>query len=512
MKLVADTKMDGVHLTVWRKLTPRRFLIFWLIVVVAVKVIFLVLDSKPALFMGDSGAYLTTAYAKYIPTERSFVYGFVLRLIAYQPHSLHTVIFFQVALSALSAWIVSIILVRYFKTGFVIAALCSFLCAIEPLQLMSERFILTEAVSTFLFAALLLAIFRYLSTSQMLWLGLVQAIGAFLITIRISFLPIVLLASFVLPLLTRRTIILFRHYRFSCLYLRNWKPLIRQVVVPILFSVVVSQALLLGYKHLYGSLMVPPQRGAFLYADGLFLAGAFAPLIHPSDYPIAERRDAIFRNLEDPLEDLRKREAHRWNNGDLCGLIIKESGGDLFKANKLAKKVALRAAKRDPLGILRLAVLTFVDYFDSDYLNLATAGDEGRGQTLSAETMRNFKQHFRQDFTQLYVESLTKWWHRKCQIWYLFLLLLPLLFLIHVLIYRRQSTPYHWLCATCVLIFLEGATLMAVRPAPRFLTAMAWLGCIILGAAVTDFRNAHLRTPKMNRQEKLAHHTQLTQI
>jgi hypothetical protein len=248
--------------------------------------------------------------------------------------------------------------------------------------------------------------------------------------------------------------------------------------------------------------MIPQQRGAFLYADGLFLASAFAPLIRPGDYPIAEQRNAIFGGLKHPLNNRRMRETHRWYDGDLCVLMIKESGGDLFKANKLAKKTALRAAKRDPLGVLRLAALTFVDYFDSDYLNEATLTDEGQGQSVSAEQIRDFKLYFRADFTQSYVDSFTKRWHRKCQIWYLSVLLLPLFFLLHILVYWRQSTPYHWLCAVFALVFLEGATLTTVRPVPRFLTAMAWLGCIIVGAILTDIRNTHLRNPKMDGRGK----------
>jgi hypothetical protein len=479
---------------VWRNLTPRKFLAFWLIIVAAVKAILLRLDPMPALFMGDSGAYLTTAYAQYIPTERSFVYGLFLRLIAYRPHSLHTVVLFQTILSALSAWIVAVILVRYVKTGFAVAALCSLVCAIEPLQLMSERYILTEALSTFLFALLVITAFRYLSTSRVLWLGLVQVIGALLITIRISFLPIVLFASFALPLLTQHTITLLRSHQ--------WKLLGRQVIAPILFSLVLSQSLLLGYKDFYGSLFVPQQDGAFLYGDGLFLASDLAPLIRSSDYPIAEQRDAIFSNLKHPLSNRRVREAQRWYDGDLCVLIIKASGGDLFKANKLARKTALRAAKRDPLGVLRLAASTFVDYFDSDYLNEATLTDEGRGQGISAELIQDLKYYFRADFTQSYVDSFTKWWHRQCQIWYLFLLLLPLLFLLHVLVYRRRSTSYHWICAIFALAFLEGAILTTERPIPRYLTAAAWLGCIIVGAVLADIRNVYLRTPNVSRHRE----------
>ena len=42
------------------------------------KLISFVLDSNPQVFMGDSVSYLTTAMLKWIPPDRSFVYGFLV--------------------------------------------------------------------------------------------------------------------------------------------------------------------------------------------------------------------------------------------------------------------------------------------------------------------------------------------------------------------------------------------------------------------------------------------------
>ena len=475
------------------RFTPTTFLAFWLLVVIAVKGFFLFLDPTPALFMGDSLAYLATAFANYIPTDRSFVYGFILRVIALWPHSLHTVVLFQSALSAISAWIVAVILVRYFQARFIIACLCSLVCAVEPLQLISERYILTEAVSTFIYALLVLTAFQYLKTSRLLWLGLVQVLAVSLISIRISFLPVCLFVSFLLPLLSERrwAIYLIACLRFASRSADTRTLVVRQVVVHVLLSVALSQCLLAGYRHLYGSLMTPPQPPAYLYADGLFLAGALAPIIHPNDFPIAEHRKVIFDNLKYPLEDRRARDAQRWAEGGLCVLIIKESGGNLFVANKLARKTALRAAKRNPFGVVLLTVSTFLDYFHRDYLNQTILIDEGQDQTVPPEAIINLQKYFREDVPQSYRDSPAKSWHRKCKIWYLFLLVLPLLFVAHLFVYWRRSTPYHWMIAILALLLLEGATLTVSRPIPRYLTAMAWLGCLIVGAALTDFASGY---------------------
>ncbi len=117
------------------KQTGRR-LLYLLLAIFLIKGLFLLIDSRPGFFLGDSESYLFTATSGWIPDDRSFVYGYFLRYIALSAHSLRVMVLIQACLSAISAWLLSLYLVRYFRVHFFIAAACGVLCAAEPLQLL----------------------------------------------------------------------------------------------------------------------------------------------------------------------------------------------------------------------------------------------------------------------------------------------------------------------------------------------------------------------------------------
>src|SRR5262249_22581654 len=120
--------------------------------ILLIKAAFLAVDPRPSYFFGDSIAYLATATIKYIPPDRSFLYGLFIRKTAYQWPSLQAFIWMQVVFSAFAAWLLSFVLAKVFSVRNVLAAMAGILCAIEPLQLLAERYILTECCVNFLFA------------------------------------------------------------------------------------------------------------------------------------------------------------------------------------------------------------------------------------------------------------------------------------------------------------------------------------------------------------------------
>ena len=123
----------------WTGLSISYPFVILLLAIIALKTMLLGLDFTPGLFQGDSETYLDSAiYARY-PSDRSFVYGLLLRYIALRAHTLSAMILFQAAASGFSAWIVAQSLVRHFGVRFSIAAACAVACAVEPLQLISER-------------------------------------------------------------------------------------------------------------------------------------------------------------------------------------------------------------------------------------------------------------------------------------------------------------------------------------------------------------------------------------
>ncbi len=108
--------------------TTWRHFFFVFLAILAVKLIFLFLDSTPAYFLGDSASYLATATIDWIPPDRSFLYGFFVRLVALQTHSLAVLVWVQALLSAVAAWLLCVGLRRLFRVRFFIAAAFGF-CA-----------------------------------------------------------------------------------------------------------------------------------------------------------------------------------------------------------------------------------------------------------------------------------------------------------------------------------------------------------------------------------------------
>src|SRR3954463_10831132 len=70
-----------------------------LLLVAACKLAFYIVDPYPSFHFGDSGAYLATPLLKWIPPDRSFTYGFLLRSLVFGTHSFGPVLAVQILAS-----------------------------------------------------------------------------------------------------------------------------------------------------------------------------------------------------------------------------------------------------------------------------------------------------------------------------------------------------------------------------------------------------------------------------
>lgn len=453
-----------------------------LVALVAIKALFLILDPTPSFYFGDSGVYLTTAVGKWIPPNHSFVYGLLLRPLAVWPRSLEPVVIFQAGLSAVASWAVALCLVRYLGVSFPVGATASLLCAIEPLQLMSERYILPETVGTFLFTMVMLSAFNYLKTGSLSLLVFIQILSVVLVSIEIGYLPIVLVNSILLPLLSRRPVKFWKStWRAARSSWRrvNWLNGLRFVVLPLVISIVFSQALLIAYRSLHGSLLDRPP--AYVYQDGFSMAGVLAPIIKPEDYPVPQKRAEVFSALRYPLNDPKDRSAQRWMEGGLCQAIQQSTGNNELEANRLAKETAIHAAKRDPAGVLRLAAFTFEEYFDWSVLENSFKVDEGQYVHSLPREAQMLKTVFGIDVEQRTFDSLTKRWQRVSVPWCWFILLMPFVFLIWVAFHWDKATSSWALCLWVSFILLGEAVIAVDNPTSRDLNALAWMTILTAG-------------------------------
>lgn len=436
-----------------------RFAVLFLVILI-VKLLLLLLDSEPSFHFGDSGAYLATATSKWIPPDRSFVYGFLLRPIILATHSLLFVVVLQTFLSGVASWIVAWCLFRYFGTGFGIAGFYGVMNAIEPLQLMSERFIMTESLATFGFALLIWWSLSYLEKGRISGVILVQLVGVVLVSLRYSFLPLVLVLSVAVPLLSVRSR--------------------ERAILGLLVAVSLSQGLLLGYRHLYGFLAHQP--AAYLSRDGDFLIADVAPLIEPSDFPDPKKRKAFFDKVTIPRRDPDLRRSHRWLPGGLCDSLLQVANGDELVANRLAKKTALTAIKRDPLGVMKLGAFTWGQFYRFEKLKWMLRLDQGQFVQPTPDDVKMLTGWFGIDPRQRTFTSLTKRWEESSALWCSLMVSLPVLYAFELAVHWRQATRYDLLCLLSAWVILATSVIPVEIANPRYLTPLPWLAVLILGS------------------------------
>ena len=84
---------------------------WWLfcVLVLAMKLLLLWLDPKPKLFMGDSWSYIWTALKGWIPEDRSYFYGYLVRWLAAWPHSFTPLLVIQALASGSTAITVALV-------------------------------------------------------------------------------------------------------------------------------------------------------------------------------------------------------------------------------------------------------------------------------------------------------------------------------------------------------------------------------------------------------------------
>ena len=353
-----------------------------------------------------------------VPPHNSFVYGLLLRPVALWQRSLAPMVIMQTALSGIASWLIGVCLVRYFASSFTIAAFCSLACAIEPLQVRAERCVLTESVATFVFAVFLVAIFSYLKTSSLSLLALIQILAVLLVTLRSTFVPAAWIASFLIPLVSRRAMSFWRSSRQS---MRRgpgrikWISGVRFVLLPLLFSILLSQSLLFGYRRLYSELLRQQPT-------------------YPNQASVPATGDAT---PNDSL-GLLKRAASRY--------------AEHFNADRLRNSLQLDEGP-------------FVDALPGESQAIKVAfGIDVTKQSFALPTT-----------------SLTRKWQERSMIWCWLVIVLPLLYPVYLALNRQHIRVPHIIVGLCGLILLLEAIVPADSPNPRYLTTLAWLEFLMIG-------------------------------
>lgn len=445
--------------------TDRQWYLAVFLICLFLKAGFLLIDHTVMLYMGDSMAYLMTALRGEVRWERSTAYGLLLYPLAVWPASFWPVLIAQ----ALGGVCVSLCLTHTLRflygVRWPLAAAMGLLLCFDPLQIVHERMVLTESLAQTVFAVYMLALLWYLRRTDLRWLLTSVVLGLLLISLRMVFLPLVLAAPILVILVVPGSRRVRGHH--------------------LLMAVALTIVLHGAYRNGMGFLTGGP--ATYLPDSARFHVSSWAPLLAPEDAedPVIA---GIIRELQigpHPLSSRSEREFHLWRDTGLVARLYR-AYPDPLSAIASAKRLAWRAAWRDPLALVRLSVQTYGDFFQYVVTGRwRVPAETGFWWKYSDEDTALLQAFFGWDATtQGDRSTLSRWYHTTALPYYFGLLLVPWLLLVLAFALRDQRRRACLLCAGVALVYLGVICTLAVVPVVRYLQVYGYLAVLVLGLAL----------------------------
>src|SRR5580704_12372567 len=454
----------------------RAPLVTLAILLAVVKFIQFAIDST-ALFFFDSGSFILNALGLVFVPEQSYIYGYLIRIFAVPFHSLRAIVAMQVVMGGITAWLLGFVLLRFLKVRAWIAILAALAFAFDPVQIVHEHLVMAETSALLVTAIFLMTASRYLDAPGWAQLVLLSFLGILLVSLRIVYLPLVLLSAVLLPVAA------------YCLAPRPQVRRARGLGFALAVSCASTIVFHLGYTHLTGRL--GSEAPAYHFSTGFFLAAAVAPIIKVEDSSDPRVARAVVEQNKSafPLANDAFREQQLWDQQGLVVRIKTAFGGDKRAANQAAQNLARAAILRDPLGFLKLGAGNYLDYWRGlPTLRWSLPWENGSPPATPVVVpfdVQAIRSAFGVDVSNQYlVHTPSRRLHIRGRNWYVFLLASPFLVAIALwLSWRDQKeaspTLALFLLWSCFLIL--ASCLGAVAASYRFLHPFSFTGL----AAVT---------------------------
>lgn len=323
----------------------------WLIIVGLLSILKLAIvavDPNLRVFLGDSASYLHAALTTWNPPDRSITYPWLVALATREQSGL-LLVGLQTGLGVASCLLAYWILRRGGAVPRLWATTTVLLIALEPAQLFYERMLMAESAGFLALMAMLAAGTGFVGQGRLRWLVLAVLSGLAAVSLRMSLLPVVLGLTALLPLM---------RYLVDAGEARKRRM---RLALHVIVMLVVSVVMHTGYKVYYGRVM--DCAPSYMRNEGQMRLGLVVPLIRPEHLSRVGVSPELLNRVSIPLNDPRTREAHMWMSGGLWQVLQNELGDE--QALRVARKVAARALRSDPLGLIRMGLATTLDYFDS---------------------------------------------------------------------------------------------------------------------------------------------------
>lgn len=433
--------------------------------VMALKAVGLLLDPQPQFFMGDSASYIHSALTGWAPADRSYLYGQLVRFIVADTQSLAPLVLAQAAAGGatalLAAWWAQLV----FSPARPVLCAVALVCALDPSQLLFERYVMTETFALFALALMMVALTYVTIRGQ--WLCMLPAVlaGTAVVALRTSMLPVVLTCLAAAPLLA--------------LLARTLGP--RQAM------------LCLGVAAVF----VPP--ALFLASriqTGPFLLAAWGPLLTARDFPDAAQGERVLKGIDLSNPELFAREVNLWHPSGFMHRLNEEVA-DPKARNRLARETALRVLLRDPIGVASLGWRTYAQLWDTGTRLRLMRWDVGQNPLGGAfrETLaRSFRfvadDIPRPTLTARYYLSVGLWTSAAC-------LAAPVLLAAAMVRRARRQVAALALLVMASSLILLVTGLMTTLPVIRYLHPLGWM---IVAALVAAVGNVTSLNPAQRRQ------------
>jgi hypothetical protein len=467
--------------------------------VFALKVLLFAIDPLPKFVMGDSGSFIWTALTGWIPEDRSYFYGYVIRWSSLWTESLTSLLVVQLSLSAITSVLVALISRFIFKLPARWSYLFGFLCAVDPLQLLWERYVMTEAISLCLYAFVIHHSFLYLRDRRLRDLAIMQAVSVLLIGFRMSFLLPVQINTVLLPLIAFMPDVVKRLRRRSTEG-ASYMSKARVCGGHLLLSVILMFVLHTGYKRANG--WVSQREPAYLYGTGLVLLSFWSPVLQPVDAADPRLADLISRGDEFGLKNPDFRNGQLFAPGGLIDRWSKIEP-EPSKADGLAKKTALHALWRDPLGILGIAWHTYADYWSVAAMQQSAQKDFSFGNPPDADEIALLASRFHLSHNNSVTKSFLQSYYVVAWPYYFLILLAPLLSGLAILL--KAGRPY------AILLFVHISIMMAMSmtfgsETVRFFQPISFMTLLVLALGT----KAALQTVRRDKEEAISDEQQIS--
>jgi hypothetical protein len=459
----------------WRNSTtwaPWRTGAALALTLVLIKTLWLLIDTQPRFFLGDSNSYIWAGLEQRGLPDRSSSYPLLLHYLAPAGHDFTGLILAQTLAgvgTALLLWW-SLQLALGVRQRWAVGA--SLLLAVLPEQLYYEHALLTETFSLFFFALATASGLHALNTRKLSAVVVFVLAGLAAISFRVSFVPVILGLTGLL------TLGFGNQLRTGSL---RWRALIAGVCLIGLTGV--SHA---WFKGAIADLAM--QEGIQTRADYIinaeeFLVATVAPLLQPRHLAELPIPADFLGPLEPALRDQRAREYQRWGPDGMVERL--KAVVPAPEREIVMKKIALRALRENRMGFVRMQMQLYSDYFDPTFGSNRLSTDLGDrdDKAFSTYIQRNFGVNVHAATPAADGPVARYMRHSR---WYFCALLIamPLLALALGLRAAKRVEPVHLIVALLALGLALSHFIFNATVNYRYLHAWPFLTLLVLGAMV----------------------------